>query len=94
MDTAIHMGDNVTVDEQAVEARTDAIVEILDAGARHNTDEQTLRHALDKLEGAGRRSIDQATIKGCSVRMGADDGGSPDDPADADAENTVVPPSG
>lgn len=93
MDSAIHIGDDVTVDEQAVEARTEAILEILGAGARHNTDEQTLRHALDKLEGAGRRNIDQATIRGCNIRMEAGDGGTPDEPAGTDAENTVVPPS-
>jgi len=93
MGTAIHMGDNVTVDEQAVEARTDAIIKILGAGSRHNTDEQTLRHALDKLEGAGRRSVDQATVKECSIRMGAKDRDTPDEPAGTDAENTVVSPN-
>lgn len=69
MSTAVHVGDNVTVNEQAVEAKTDAITSVLEAGAELNTDETTLRHALDKLDGVGRSSPDGTHIEGCRISM-------------------------
>lgn len=81
MSTGIHLGDNVEIDREAVQQRTESIIDILKAGAKHNTDEKTLRHALDKLEGAGRvKGPNGATIRNCSIQMSVPSEDEEDDP--------------
>lgn len=87
MSTAIHLGDNVEIDREAVEQRAESIIDILKVGAKCNTDAKTLRHALDKLEGAGRvKGPNGVTVQNCSIQMSTPSEDDEDDPR-TDIEN-------